>query len=223
MMRFRFAPVARRAGAGAALLALWLAGCATPPIRPPAADTQAAWTTRQQVLVPMQNWELNGRLSMSAAKEGWQASLRWQHRDHRQTINLAGPFGGGALRLTQDEHGASLRDSDQNTHFARDVRTLMRQMTGWDVPLDGLHYWVLGVPIPDTPRKADIDEWGRPKTMTQLGWNIEFLEYTRVDGHDLPAKLFLKRQLPGVDNGEMDGPPGDAVLEVRLVISRWVL
>lgn len=223
MMRFRFAPVAHRAGAGAALLALWLAGCATPPIRPPVADTQTAWMTRQQVLVPMQNWELNGRLSMSAAKEGWQASLRWQHRDHRQIINLAGPFGGGALRLTQDEHGASLRDSDQNTHFARDVRTLMRQMTGWDVPLDGLHYWVLGVPIPDTPRKADIDEWGRPKTMTQLGWNIEFLEYTHVDGHDLPAKLFLKRRLPGVDNGETDGPPGDAVLEVRLVISRWVL
>ncbi len=223
MIRFRVAPAARRAGAGVVMLALWLAGCATPVSRPPVADPDAAWASRQQVLIPMANWELNGRMSMSAANEGWQASLRWQHRDHRQTINLAGPLGGGALRLTQDERGASLRDADKQTHYAPDVRTLMRDMTGWDVPLDGLHYWVLGVPMPDMPREEDIDAWGRPKTLKQLGWSIEFLEYTRVGRLDLPAKLFLKRRLPGVDNGETGGPPGDAVLEVRLVISQWVL
>jgi outer membrane lipoprotein LolB len=216
-------PAAYRAGLGAALAAALLSACATPPTRAPAPDPGAEWAQRQRVLSPIKNWELNGRLSMSAANEGWQASLRWQHRDHRQTINLAGPLGGGALRLTKDEHGASLRDADQQTYRAHDLRTLMRRMTGWDVPLDGLHYWVLGVPMPEVPRQEQIDDWGRPKTMHQLGWDIEFLEYTRVGLHDLPAKLFLKRRLPGVDNGDIDGPRGDAVLEVRLVISHWAL
>ena len=223
MASFRSVVAAHRVAAGAVLLALWLAGCASAPTRPPAADPDAEWASRQKVLIPMANWELDGRMSMSAAKEGWQASLRWQHRDHRQTINLAGPFGGGALRLTQDAQGATLRDADQQTHRARDVRTLMRNMTGWDVPLDGLHYWVLGVPMPNEPSDEEIDAWGRPTVLKQLGWKIEFLEYTRVGRFDLPAKLFLKRRLKGVDNGETDGPREDAVLEVRLVISRWVL
>jgi len=223
MIRFGNAPATRRAGGRSILLLLLLGGCASIPERPPVSDVDAAWATRQQALTPIRNWEINGRLSMSAAKDGWQASLRWQHRNHRQTINLAGPFGGGALRLTQDEHGATLRDAEQNTHRAHDVQTLMYKMTGWDVPLDGLHYWVLGVPMPDIPREEALDPWGRPTKMKQLGWNIEFLEYAQVDGYDLPVKLFLKRKLPGVDNGEIDGPPGDAVLEVRLVISRWML
>ncbi len=95
----------------------------------------------------------------------------------------------------------------------------MYRTTGWRVPLDGLNYWVLGLPAPDAAASEELDSRGRLKTLAQSGWDIRFLEYTRYGSFDLPSKLFMKRQNAGVEAS----PVKDAALEVRLIVERWTL
>ncbi len=161
--------------------------------------------------MPLTAWEIDGRLAMRAADEGWHASLRWVRRQDRHAIDLAGPLGGGYLRLTQDRHGAQLRDAEQHVYHARDARALLLRATGWDMPIDGLNYWVLGLPAPGSPVTEDIDPWGRLKTLHQLGWDVEFIKYARYGRYELPSKLFIRRK------------PSADTLELRMVINRWVL
>jgi outer membrane lipoprotein LolB len=208
-----------RFAAGLLGLTALAAGCATAPSLPPVENPAATWQERQTELRPITTWKIQGRLAMRTAEEGWQASLNWVRKGERYRIDLIGPLGRGHLRLTRDDQGAELRDADQHVWRAENPEQLLYRTTGWRVPLDGLNYWVLGLPLPDTAASQELDPQGRLKTLAQSGWEIRFLEYTRYGSLDLPSKLFIKRQ--GHDaNGN---PAEDATLEVRLVIENWAL
>jgi len=208
-----------RFAAGLLGLTALAAGCATAPSLPPVENPAATWQARQTELRPITTWKIQGRLAMRTAEEGWQASLNWVREGERHRIDLIGPLGRGHLRLTPEDQGAELRDADQHSWRAENPEQLLYRTTGWLVPLDGLNYWVLGLPLPDTASSQELDPQGRLKTLAQSGWDIRFLEYTRYGTLDLPSKLFIKRQ--GHDaNGN---PAEDATLEVRLVIERSVL
>lgn len=200
----------------ALLLAVALAGCSSAAVRPAVQDAEAAWVARQYVLAPISAWEIKGRLSLRAADDGWHANLRWvRDREHHE-IDLSGPVGQGHIKLSQDASGARLRDSNHKTHYARNAQELLRAFTGWQVPLEGLNFWILGIPVPDIPLQRALDGQGRLETLSQLGWDVRFLKYTHEGNNDLPGKLFIKRRLD---------EPGSAAktLEVRLVIDRWML
>ena len=195
---------------------LWLAGCATLFTPPPSAEQiDRDWQARQSRLQDVDTWELKGRLAMRADDDGWHASLRWQRQQDRHVIDLSGPLGKGHVRLNQDASGARLRDNEQQTHYASTARQLLYETTGWDVPLDSLNYWVLGLPAPDSPNRWELDDGGRLKTLQQAGWEIRFLGYRRHGDYDLPKKLFIQRNPAGADSTQM--------LEVRLAIAQWTV
>lgn len=199
-------------------------GCATVGDRPALDDAAAVWQARQARLTPLKSWNIQGRLSARTPTEGWHASLRWVRNDQRHHIDLWGPLGRGHLRLTQDRYGARLRDADHNTYWAESGQQLLFDTTGWWLPLDGLNYWVLGLPVPETPAEHALDQQGRLKSLNQLGWQINFLRYRRHGAYEFPSKLFIRRRLgnPGTvafDDETLNEP----ILEVRLVIERWTI
>jgi outer membrane lipoprotein LolB len=201
-----------------ALLVTMLAGCATVGDHPAAKDPQAAWRERQAQLLPLKDWRIQGRVSARTPDDGWQASLRWTRDNARHEIDLWGPLGRGHVRLTQDSSGAELRDADNHSYWAKDGEQLLLERTGWWLPLDGLNYWVLGVPIPTAPNSHTLDQWGRLKRLRQLGWDIDFLQYRRQGNYELPSKLFIRRNADTA--AQSDGAPP---LEVRLAIERWTI
>jgi outer membrane lipoprotein LolB len=208
-----------RLAAGLIGLTVFAAGCVTAPSLPPVENPAATWQARQTELRPIDTWNIQGRMAMRTPEEGWQASLNWVREGERHRIDIIGPLGRGHLRLTRDKQGAELRDADQHSWHAENPELLLYRTTGWLVPLDGLNYWVLGLPSPDIAASQELDPQGRLKTLSQSGWDIRFLEYTRYGSLDLPSKLFLKRQGRGAD-----GDPAEAAtLEVRLIIEHWTL
>lgn len=208
-----------RRGLGAAVLAMLAAGCVTVPAPPPVENPAAAWQARQAELRTLSAWTLQGRLAMRAAEEGWQASVHWIRDGARQRIDLTGPLGRGHLRLTQDDDGAELRDADQRTWRAENAQQLLYRTTGWLVPLDGLDYWILGLPAPGPAVKLELDDQGRLKTLDQSGWDIRFLEYARSGSLDLPSRIFMKRQ----GDGNVAASAKQVDVEVRLIVERWTL
>lgn len=202
---------------GSLAIALSVTACVSTPARPPVADPAQVWQARRLALTPLNVWEIQGRLALKTADEGWQVALHWIRAADQHDIDLSGPLGGGRVRVTQDRNGARLRDSEQRTYYAANARQLLQRATGWDMPIDGLNYWVLGVPAPGVPWHERLDQWGRLQTLEQLGWDVRFLEYTRQGNYELPSKLFITRRL-----GDSDGRALQRdTLELRLVIQRW--
>lgn len=211
------------------VLVFYLSGCASLP--PPVVDSARIWQERQQKLAPLIDWEIRGRMALRTDEEGWHASLVWVRADDRHRIDLTGPLGRGHVRLSRDRDGAELKDTDSNVMRAERGEDLLVQATGYRVPLEGLDYWVRGLPLPGRALEFELDPWGRLRGLKQDGWDIEFLAYASHGGYELPSKLFLRRRLVALNDaqgrasaaGERASgvPERNGDVEVRLVIDRW--
>jgi outer membrane lipoprotein LolB len=182
--------------------------------RPPADQLQQLWRSRELALLPIQHWELRGRLAVRADERGGQASLTWKRAAAQHSIQLNGPLGRGVVRITQDETGAQLQDAEQRVLRAASAEELLYHYTGWRLPLTHLNFWVLGVPVPDLPASQELDDAGRLKTLRQQGWEIQYQDYVQSAIHELPSRLTLS-SVPDRATPELPA------MEVRLVIERW--
>lgn len=197
-------------------LALTATGCAG--LRAPSATPTDAWPVRREALQALMTWELRGRIGVQLPEQGGQATLRWRHAPAQQEIDLSGPFGAGHVRLRQDPTGVRLQDARGRVVEDADAEALLQRVTGWQMPVSGLAFWVRGVPAPDSASQEQFDEAGRLQRLQQLGWDIQFLGYHDVAGYALPSRLYLTRPLTVAAPSESGGR-----IEIRLAISSWEL
>jgi outer membrane lipoprotein LolB len=174
-----------------------LAGCvSTRPLRPA--------STWQQRLGELQNaaaWQLDGRAAVALGAQGWQATLNWRQSDNTAEVHLSGPFGIGALVLKQSAEGLSLNGAPPSDAVLSQVQDKL----GFDLPIENLHYWLLGVPNPASTFDLSRNDQDRAAALSQAGWSITYDRYLPVAGDLLPGRLVLTR--------------GD--VRVRIFIDHW--
>ncbi len=186
---------------------LLLAGCAGPAVVP-VASPERTWAERAAALEAIDAWRLAGRVGISDGNAAWHLKLFWRQRPDGYEMDLSGPFGAGAVKLTGGPQGVELRDGEGNRWQAGDAEQLLWQHTGIFMPVNGLRYWIRGLPAPDQDkRQMALDAAGRLAELRQDGWRIRFREYMPVDGQELPRNLLIHR----------DG------IEVRVQVDRWSL
>ena len=179
------------------LAALLLAGCTTTPA-PRGSQSAAA----------MSVWQFNGRVSLTRGEEGWHAGLHWQEQAGTFYLRVSGPLGQGGFQLNGGARGVVLVDADGQTFAAQDADALLVQVTGWQLPVRGLRYWIRGLPEPAAGKaKTTRDEAGQLRRLEQSGWTINYQRYQLVEGISLPAKLQLAHE----------------DITVRIVIDQWQL
>jgi outer membrane lipoprotein LolB len=179
-----------------------LAGCAAlrskvPP--PPAAA--ASWDERRTDLEQATRWDLDGRAAVALGQQGWQASLNWRQTGADSELHLAGPLGIGALMIKVTPAGLSLNGAPPSDA----VVAQLQDRLGFELPLDNLRYWLLGIPDPNTPFELTRNAQDRAARLAQAGWNIEYDDYMAGDGDLLPKRLVLTR----------------AGARVRIAVDRW--
>ena len=81
----------------------------------------------------------------------------------------------------------------------------MLGITPFDLPLDNLRYWLLGIPDPGAPFDLTRNPQDRALRLSQAGWTIDYDEYMPSSGDLLPKRLVLSRS--------------DA--RVRIAVDRW--
>ncbi|UCH48353.1 MAG: outer membrane lipoprotein LolB [Betaproteobacteria bacterium] len=174
------------------LLALLVACATQPPVAPPTVAPQ------------VDRFELSGRVAVKLDGRGHSARLRWLHDVDSDAIWLYSPVGSTIATLVANEEIATLVTSKKETFQSTDVQSLTRDVLGWDLPLGGLKYWVLGRVDPDAPvEQIEWDGQQRIKRLVQDGWDIEFAGYAK--NSTLPASIVLRF----------------ADLRMRLLIDRW--
>jgi outer membrane lipoprotein LolB len=162
-----------------------LAGCAA--VRPALAP--APWERRLADLQHSSTWQLDGRAAVALGKQGWQASLDWRQSGQASEVHLAGPFGTGALVLKMTPAGLSLNGAPPSDA----VTAQLQERLGFELPLDNLRYWLLGVPDPSSGFELTRNAQDRALHLTQAGWSIDYDRYMPNRGDLLPARLVLSR------------------------------
>ncbi len=167
-----------------------------------AAPLQESWEQRAAELQKLDAWQLDGRAAVAVGTQGWQASLNWRQRGGAAEVHLSGPLGVGALVLKRTAAGLSLNDAAPSDA----VLAQLQERLGFELPIDHLRFWLLGVPDPSAPFELERNTQDRALRMTQDEWAIDYDRYLPVAGDVLPGHLVLSRE--GV--------------RVRIAVDRWV-
>jgi outer membrane lipoprotein LolB len=182
----------------ALLIALLLAGCAALP---------PATFQHPQAAADLDIWAFNGRVSLTRGETGWHAGLTWSERSGEYDLSVTGPLGQGAFELSGDAAGVMLVNADSRTFTARNAESLLRHVTGWTLPVSGMHYWVRGLAVPGVEAQVERDSSGLLTRLEQSGWAISFDRYQSIGDLVLPGRLRMERD----------------DIAVRLVIDEWLL
>jgi outer membrane lipoprotein LolB len=189
----------------ALVLSLLAVGCAQQP-RETVDDPRRVWQQRQQQLEALERWQAEGRLSVELADDGGQAHFTWRQMGENFQLRLSGPWGQGGSVIEGGPEGARLDAGDGQRYRGSDAQQLLAAVYGWQIPVDGLRYWLIG--LPRAEGDPEIDRFGRLAAVTWQQWRIEYQGYQRVAGLELPERLRARRG----DRGE-----------IRLAIHDWIL
>lgn len=149
---------------------------------------------------------LAGRLGVRHGEEGFNGGVRWTHTPARDELWIVSPLGQAVARVTGASGAVTLVTSEGRVYQAADATSLIREVLGWELPLEGLAYWATGRPDPASPGEARYDDAGRLMSLVQGGWEIRYFAYAAApQGGTLPRSLSARR-------GE---------LEIRLTIDQW--
>ena len=166
----------------APLLALLLASCATQSTRPvPPADAGAIESARQRqleresILRGQTDWSLAGRIAISNGRKGGSGRIDWQQQGDAYTVSLSAPVTRQSWRLSGGPQGARLEGIVGGPREGADAAQLLREATGWEIPVAALGDWVRGVSAQGLPQAAmQFDTLGRLSHLEQGGWAIDY-------------------------------------------------
>lgn len=207
--------VARMTFMRSSVIVVWLAfvlislpGCAvSPEIADDAAVADAEFDARAARLKSFSHWRFVGRLTLELPAETWSGQLNWRTEGTRQVIDLSGPMGRGGGRLILGGDQALLVTREGERFAADDPDALTRLVTGRDLPVSGLVYWVRGMARPGVPFDLRADSDGLPRRLIQDGWEIVYGVFDDAGPEAMPASVELRRE----------------DMRLRLRIERWQL
>jgi outer membrane lipoprotein LolB len=194
----------RRCRLPAALVAaLVLSACAAPSttMLPDLAD----WEVRRETLASLDAWAFNGRIAVRTTEDGFNGKLRYRQAAGDFEAIMSGPLGIGTVMLERDDGRLTFTDKEGVETVFVDPERELELRFGWDVPLDSLRYWALGIPDPARPAETTLDGSGQLASMMQDGWDIAVNRYREAGGQPMPQRLTVTND----------------VTRVILVIDRW--
>lgn len=191
----------------AALLVIALAGCATTRVAPPAVATDAtlaALAQREHSLAARANWGLDGRIAVSNSRDAGSGRIEWRQAGDHFDIALTAPITHQGWRLTGAPGHAVLDGLPGGPRQGDDAETLLRDATGWSIPVRSLPRWVRGLRADPATAIVQFGADGRVTRLVEAGWTIDYT-WPEAPSAALPSRIEARRD--------------DA--RVRLVVDRW--
>lgn len=186
-----------------AIALTWLSAC-QPTRQPPLADG----TQQAPLLLKVDRWRAEGKLSLSYAGERDTASFDWRQNKQDYTLHLFGPLGQGSTRLKRKGETVTLESAKTGRQTAQSAEHLMLANLGWQVPVSNMQYWIRGLVAPSPPPTAtQTNDSAHLAKLRQEGWQVDYQRYETFNGWHLPTKLIAERD----------------DIRIRLIIKQWSL
>ncbi|WP_428771837.1 lipoprotein insertase outer membrane protein LolB [Vibrio sp.] len=186
-----------------------LAGCATAP----ESTTNVEWQAHQLRLKQLTQYQAVGKLGYISPEERQSLNFQWSHSTQGSQLRLTNFLGQTVLQLHYSPLGARIETYDDQQFQGRSADQLVYQLTGLTIPVEQLHFWLLGL-----PDQADQFQLTPANTLAsidkQLGpqnWHLQYLRYQdyTLAGQPLPLPQKLKLS--------------QAETSINIVISKWTL
>lgn len=152
-----------------------------------------AQAAREQALAHADHWVLQGRLGVSDGKDGGSGSFSWTQDGSRYEFVLRAPITGKSFRLSGGPDGALLEGLAPGPLHGPDAEALMRKALGWEVPLDDLRAWVLGLRADRGPAELSFGVDRLPSLLQQDGWAVDYREWDISRQPPLPKKVYAEK------------------------------
>ena len=194
-----------------------LTACVAQPVRqalPPAqsAAAEARQIAREDALQRQPAWSLQGRIAVSNGRNGGSGRIDWIQQGRQYDVSLSAPVTRQSWRLVGDATAARLEGLESGPREGPDAATLLRDATGWEIPVTALADWVRGVRAPGGgTANATYGLDGRLLRLEQGGWSIDY--HWPLPGSDIAVNAL--QTLPV----RLDARRGEA--SVRLIVDQW--
>ena len=187
-----------------------LSACASNPGTDDAAQTSAQadsirWQQHLNGVQKIAGWYVTAKIIIKSADERFSGYLAWQQNLANYEIDFVGPMGAGAMQITGSAEQSSLMIPDKPAYSGSSPEQLLRDNTGYRMPVSQFYYWARGIPNPDLPYQTRLNHRSQLTQLQQLGWDIEYSDYQPYNDAVLPGKVVMI-------NGE---------LEIKLIRLNW--
>lgn len=155
-----------------------------------------------------ESFALDGRFSLRIERFGEPAQaasgrLDWRHDAAGDRLLLLSPLGSGVAEIETRPGWARLSLAGGDTRESRQPDELMRQATGYALPVSRLAGWLRGRPGPGG--RLEKDAMGRAARLFEDGWRIDY-GYAGEQADEWPIRVTVLR---------------DSEMELRLRIDNW--
>ncbi|MFM1691382.1 lipoprotein insertase outer membrane protein LolB [Aeromonas salmonicida] len=166
---------------------LLLAGCTTTQ---PQRD-QVNWQKERTRLEQLSHWQLSGKMAIITAQQKGSARVNWQQNGDDYRLNLTSLIGTHILELSRSNGEITLIDNEGNPHQSLDAEALIYQLTGWNIPVQGLPEWIKGLP---GKAEFELNSDSSLASVRDGQWQIVYGDYRDQDGYRLPHLLTMTGQ-----------------------------
>jgi len=184
------------------LLSLQFVGCAVTKDFPVTDQSNKLWQQRKNIMAAVESWDIRARAVFFDREEVYNLDIHWFQNKNDFEITLQAPFGQGTVKLESIEDRViqkqvRLTMPDQKIYHRVSAEQLLRDILGWSIPVNGLKFWIRGIPHQQSSFEPEINFSGQLKTLNQDGWWINYLEYEQsnlasLPNYKIPSQIYLK-------------------------------
>ncbi|PKM36478.1 MAG: outer membrane lipoprotein LolB [Gammaproteobacteria bacterium HGW-Gammaproteobacteria-10] len=172
-----------------------LTGCSATPVKDIAVYSESG----RDGFYQLQEWSLDGRVSLTARSDSWSAAIEWRRVDSDEIIRISGPFGQGAVNIHIADDYVDVDRGEGAVRYYDWSDEFITEQLGFYVPLRSLRYWVVGLTDPN----ESVENIGNG--FIQDNWTIRYRKMQKTDRGVLPYKI-------DVSNPEV---------KLKLIIDQW--
>lgn len=163
------------------------------------------WQKQTEQLATLTHWQIMGKIGLINDDEAIALNLFWQQQGDDYQITMSNLFGTPVIEMKKQGSTLWLRLEQEQEYWGSDPQALIQNLTGWQLPIDQMAYWLKGL-----PGDADyhLSNQGVIKTATlntKPKWQLNYKQYQYWKTLLLPKKWVLTSEQN----------------KVKLAISEW--
>ena len=98
----------------------------------------ADWLERRDELRAIDDWRVEGRLSLQAGRDGYNGTLSWEQAGNDVDFRFRGPFGFGGFRIHGDLEKLRVKTTTGTEMYLKDPEEDMKESFGWSIPVHSM-------------------------------------------------------------------------------------
>ena len=173
------------------ILLLVLSGCfsiSSKKRQPSLKELNSLYDAHIANIYKITSWKLSAKMQIKTPTEYSKVLLTWKQNADNYNLHLTGPLAVNIADITGNSNNISVKFADKLITSAN-PNSLIAELTGADIPVGSLKYWVKAIPNPSYVLSKKLNNNGCITEMQQQGYTVKYDNYQKFNKNLLPTKI----------------------------------